>query len=99
MGLKLIVPCVNSIHHSKKKDGIISKLISGCVCIAYVTACSQQVCCKLSTDLLQVDCQKLLSTGLLQVVSSLQMTSCNKPDFNRLSVATGVMTTQPVVIY
>ena len=34
----------------------------------------QQVCCKLSTDLLQVDCKNLLSTGLLQVVS----TSCNK---------------------
>ena len=34
----------------------------------------QQVCCMLSTDLLQVDCQNLLSTGLLQVVS----TSCNK---------------------
>ena len=29
---------------------------------------------KLSTDLLQVDCQNLLSTGLLQVVS----TSCNQ---------------------
>ena len=38
-----------------------------------VASC-QQTCCKLSTDLLQVDCQNLLSTGLLQVVS----TSCNK---------------------
>ena len=44
---------------------------------------------KLSIDLLQVDCQNLFSTGLLQVVS----TSCNKsaneksynePDFNLL---------------
>ena len=39
----------------------------------------------MSTDLLQVDCQNLLSTGLLklfqQVVTSLQMSSCNKPDF------------------
>ena len=35
-----------------------------------VTACWRQVCCKLSTNhLLQVDCQKLLSTGLVQVVS------------------------------
>ena len=33
------------------------------------TACWRQVCCKLSADLLQVDCQNLLSTGLLQVVS------------------------------
>ena len=33
------------------------------------------------TDLFQVVCQKLLSTGLLQVVASLQTTSCNKPDF------------------
>ena len=29
------------------------------------TACWRHVCCKLSTDLLQVDCQNLLSTGLL----------------------------------
>ena len=41
--------------------------------------------------LLQVGCRNLLSTGLLyvvsfqQVVTSLKMTSCNKPDFNRLS--------------
>ena len=39
----------------------------------------------MSTDLLQVDCQNLLSTGLLklfqQVVTSLQMSSCNKLDF------------------
>ena len=39
-----------------------------------VTACWRQACCNLSTDLLQVDCPKLLSTGLLQAVS----TSCNK---------------------
>ena len=44
-----------------------------------VTVYRQQVSCKLSTDLLQVDCQNLLSTGWLQVVS----TSCNKPDFSR----------------
>ena len=30
----------------------------------------RQACCKLSTDLLQVDCQNLLSTGLLQVIST-----------------------------
>ena len=39
--------------------------------------------------LLQVDCQNLLSTDLLyklfqQVVTSLQMTSYNEPDYNRL---------------
>ena len=34
------------------------------------TACWRQVCLKLSTDLLQVDCQNLLSTGSLQVVST-----------------------------
>ena len=42
---------------------------------------------KWSTDLLQVDCQNLLSTGLLKFVS----TSCNKsttdkPDLNKLVV-------------
>ena len=44
------------------------------------TACWRQVCCKLSTDLLQVDCQNLLFTGLLQVVS----TSCNKSANDKL---------------
>ena len=66
---------------------VINKPISGA--FAWLaTACWRQVCCKLSTDLLQVDCQNLLSTGLLQVVSA----SCNKsandklqkPDFNGL---------------
>ena len=47
------------------------------------TAFWRQACCKLSTDLLEVDCQNCLSTGLLQVVTGLQMTSCNKRDFNR----------------
>ena len=42
------------------------------------TTRKSQVCSKFSTELLQVDCQNLLSTGLLQVVS----TSCNKRDFN-----------------
>ena len=37
-------------------------------------------CSKLSTDMMQVDCQNLLSTGLLQIA----LTSCNKSDFNRL---------------
>ena len=34
----------------------------------------------------QVDYQNLLSTGLLQVVSTCckSMTSCNEPDFNKL---------------
>ena len=35
-------------------------------------------CCKLSTDLLQVDCLNLLSTGLLQISS----TSCDKSSAN-----------------
>ena len=39
---------------------------------------------KLSTDLLQVDCQNLLSTGLLQVVS----TSCNKSANDKLQKVT-----------
>ena len=42
-----------------------------------------------SIDLLQDDCQNLLSTGLLQVVSTScnksAKTSCNKPDFKRLA--------------
>ena len=47
-------------------------------------ACWRQICCKLSTDLVQVDCQNLLSTGLLQAVSKscnkfVTTTSCNKP--------------------
>ena len=38
----------------------------------FVASC-QQTCCEL-----------IISTGLLQlVVRSLQMTSCNKPDFNK----------------
>ena len=44
------------------------------------TACWRQVCCKLLADLLQVDCQNLLSTGLLHVVS----TSCNKSENDKL---------------
>ena len=44
------------------------------------TPCLRQVCCKLSTDLLQVDCQNLLFTGLLQVVTSLKMTNYNETD-------------------
>ena len=39
--------------------------------------------CQHSTDLLQVDCQNLLSTGLLQVVS----TSCNKSVNDKLQQA------------
>ena len=39
----------------------------------------QQTCCKL------IGMQNLLFTGLLQVVTSLQMTSSNKLDFNRLA--------------
>ena len=39
-----------------------------------VTACSRYASRNLLTDLLQVDCQNLLSTGLLQVLS----TSCDK---------------------
>ena len=37
---------------------------------------------KFSTDLLQVDCQNLLSTGFLQVVS----TSCNKSTNDKLQL-------------
>ena len=52
------------------------------------TACWRLVCCKLPTNLVQVYCQNLLSTGLLQVVSKVvtspQMASSNKPNFNRL---------------
>lgn len=52
-----------------------------------MTICRQQVFCMLLTDLLQVDFADLLFTRLLQVatfVTSLQMTSCIKPDFERL---------------
>ena len=35
----------------------------------------------LSSGLLQFDCQNVLSTGLLQVVAGLQMTSCHKQDW------------------
>ena len=46
------------------------------------------ICCKYSTDLLQVVGQNLLSTGLLQVfprdVRLLQMANCNKPDLDGL---------------
>ena len=43
----------------------------------------QQACCKLSTDLLQVDYYNLSSTGLLQVVS----TSCSKSANDKLQQA------------
>ena len=46
---------------------------------SFVASC-QQTCCKLSTDLLQVECHDLFSTGLLQVVS----TSCNKSANDKL---------------
>ena len=39
-----------------------------------------ELCCKLSTDFLLFDCQNVLSTGLLQVVS----TSCNKSANDKL---------------
>ena len=42
---------------------------------------------KLSTDLLQVDCQNLLSTGLLQVVS----TSCNQSTNDNLAGASLIL--------
>ena len=49
------------------------------------TACWRQVCCKLSIDLLQVDCYPQACYKLFQqVVIQLQTTRCNKPDFNRL---------------
>ena len=47
------------------------------------TACWWQLNSKLSTDLLQSDCQILLSTGLLRVV----WTSCNKSANDRLQQA------------
>ena len=43
----------------------------------------RQVCCKLSTGLLRVDCPNWLSTGLLQVVS----TSCDKSSSDKLQQA------------
>ena len=49
------------------------------------TACSQHVCCKVSTDFLQVCCLNLLSTDLLLVVS----TSYNKSA--KLKVATSLI--------
>ena len=52
------------------------------------TACWRQVCCKLSTDLLQADCQILLSTGLLQVVSI----SCNKSENDKFQQAMMILT-------
>ena len=51
---------------------VINKPISGCVRMAYDSL--------LTTSLLQVDCQNLLSTGLLQVVS----TRCNKSANDKL---------------
>ena len=53
------------------------------------TACWRQACCKLSTDLLQVDCiqtcyQQACCNMFQQVETSLRMTSCNNPDFSIL---------------
>ena len=46
------------------------------------TGCWWKVCCMLSTDVFQAE---QASCNLFQqVVTSLQMTSCNKPDLNRL---------------
>ena len=61
----------------------INKPISGCICMACDNLLATSLCCKLSTDLLQVDCQNLLPTGLLQVVS----TSCNKSANDKLQQA------------
>ena len=47
------------------------------------TAYWQQVCCKLSTGLLQVDSENFLSTGLSLVFS----TSCNKSANDKLQQA------------
>ena len=64
-----------------------NKLISECICMA-CNSLLQQVCCKLSTTLLQLHCPNLFQQACCklfqQIVTSLQMTSCNKPDFNRL---------------
>ena len=43
----------------------------------------KKICCKLSTDQLEVGCQNLSSTGLLRVVS----TSCNKSANGKLQQA------------
>ena len=44
--------------------------------------CLSRACCELSTDFLQVHCQNLLTTGLLQV-----LTSCNKSGNDKLQQA------------
>ena len=77
--------------HSQKRAGsvenLINKTILGCGRMARDSLVDDTFC-RLPKNLLQVDCQNLLSTGLLQVVltclPSLQKKSCNKPDFHRL---------------
>ena len=48
-----------------------------------VASC-QQTCCKLLTDLLQVDYFSR-PVAISESCNNLQMTSCNKPDLNRLA--------------
>ena len=55
---------------------VINNPISGCVRMASF----QKICCKLIKTCYPQACCKLFQ----QIVTSLQMTSSNKPDFNRL---------------
>ena len=68
-------------YYTAKNAQVATSLLTSCKSLIVTTSrfawlattCWRQVCCKMSTDLLQVDCQNLLSASLLQV-----STSCNK---------------------
>ena len=62
---------------------INNKPISGCIRVASEFGQLVDEKSKLSADFLQVHCQNVLSTGLLQVVS----TSCNKSVNDKLQLA------------
>ena len=86
---KLMVALRSQKTHSGNKSVVILQhLATIATCEAsFVTTSPLQVVNKL----VAIDCVNLVSTNLLQVVSTscttcLQMTSCNEPDFNRCNL-------------
>ena len=65
--------------HLKDNQKPVNKILEQEISVSN-SSLSTRYYCKLSTDFLLVAYQNLLSTGVLQVVS----TSCNKPDFTDL---------------
>ena len=75
-------PCFRAVKYSRARDWMHSHALRRLVDDKSVASC-QQTCCKLIVKIRYPQaCCKLFQ----QVVTSLQTTSCNKPDFNSIVV-------------